>query len=650
MLTGKGMWIWEVDKAESSAARLVELAQAARLEHVLIKLTDGEYSYPIPAKDPGGVKERLTHDAIVALRQAGITVWGWGFAYGSGVNMDMQAHRLAGRVRQFGLDGVVINAEDFGARLWSSAGGADRARRYMSTLKNDLAGVQGGVLTALSSYRFISAHQNFPFAAFMETCDIAMPQVYWVARGSGDALRNLQDSYNEYRAAFSHKLYIPTGAAYGEVYGSGSSAFFWSASPEQITIFLNQARAMGLPAVNFWSWQHARNDSDNIWYSGTQLWDTIAKYSYTTSTVPEDTSTGSGTSTGSDTTGVTAVAPIEIHVDEPGYYDGVYPGQPNASFTTFTRGGRKMKYALTSATRSGVWAAWLPQIKTSGQYAIEVWVPGLHGTTVKARYFIQGVVGQASAIQVELNQQRFYDTWVSLGLYQLDGNNPQSGRVDLNNLTGEANKEIAFAGIRWRSTTGEDASDSGSSSTTDSGTLVADGFDAPVGTLEERHGSQIWPGTWFDATGFATRYTDSGGSAAYHTGADLNLNTPQWNTDAGLPVYAIASGVVTFAASKNIWNNIVIIRHDPLKPGGAFVYSRSAHLARIGVQVGQRVQRGDQIGTIGKPSGGTEHLHFDISPTEALFNNAGDWPGLDLARLRRDYVDPKSHILQNRPR
>ena len=237
---------------------------------------------------------------------------------------------------------------------------------------------------------------------------------------------------------------------------------------------------------------------------------------------------------------------------------------------------------------------------------------------------------------------------MSLGVYQLDANNPQSGVVNLNNLTGEFNKEIAIAGMRWRRVTPMDDSDVVGSG--ESGQFVADGFDPPVGTIDERRSGQVWPGKWFDATGFATRYIDSGGGSAYHTGADLNLNKPHWNVDAGMPVYAVASGVVTFAGSKRIWNNIVIIRHDPLTPGGPYVYSRSAHLAQIMVREGQRVRRGDQIGTIGKPQGGTEHLHFDISPTEALFNNPADWPRLDWARLHRDYVDPKVFIMQHRPR
>ncbi len=627
MLTGKGMWFWQIDKTEANPAKLVDLAKAARLEHVLIKLSDGDSPFPIPSKDPGGALEKLTHDTIQAFKNAGIAVWGWGFVYGSGVDMAMQAHRLAGRIRQYNLNGVVINAEDYGTRQWSSAGGAARATQFMTTLKSDLASLKDGVLIAFSSYRFMSAHPTFPFAAFMEHCDIAMPQVYWVAKGVGDALRNLQDSYTEYHTAFPHKLYVPTGPAYGEYYGSGSNQFFWSATPEQITIFLNQARAMALPAVNFWSWQHARNDAQNEWYSGTQLWETIANYAYTVE-------------------GVTEQAPeaIEVHSGEAGYFDGVYAGMPNSSFGTFARGGRSMKYAVTSGSQSGVWAAWLPQIKKSGQYELLAWVPGLHATTQKARYFIHGVVGQASAIPVELNQQRFYDAWVSLGLYQLDANHPQSGMVNLNNLTGEYDKEIAFAGMRWRPVTAS----AGSTETTPTG--IADGFDSPVGSAEERAGSKVWPGLWFDATGFATRYTDSGGSAAYHTGADLNLNKPQWNADAGMPVYAAASGEVVFAGSKSVWGNIVIIRHDPLTTGGAYVYSRSAHLATVSVRAGQRVQRGDPIGTIGKPSGGTEHLHFDISPTEALFNNAGDWPRLDLTRLKRDYIDPKDFILRNRPR
>ncbi len=658
MLSGKGMWLWELDKTEADVPTMIRLAREANLGHILVKLTDGEYNFPIPARDPDGSKERLTHDVITGFRKAGITVWGWGFVYGSGVDIDLQAHRLAARTRQFDLDGVVINAEDYGRRKWSSQGGAERARRFMDALLGDFAGLRSGVMTALSSYRFPRMHPDFPFASFMSACDIAMPQVYWVDRGAGDARRNLKDSYEEYRQAFPDKQFVPTGAAFGEYYGAGSSQFFWSATPEQIVFFLDQCQVMGLPAVNFWSWQHARNDSANIWQSSTRLWDTIAAYAYPVAGQPAGTAASSkpvDVVDGADSVESVSDA-VEVRVGDQGYHDGVYAGMPNASFSEFVRDGQRMKYALTSAARSGVWAAWIPALARAGRYEIAVWIPDAHGTTTRAAYFIHGVVGESGAVQVVVNQKQAADVWVKLGVYALDPADARSGMVNLNNLTGEYTQEIVFASVRWRPEDSIDRPEDGAAEEEEREKArrrrlgLADGFDSPVGTSAERLSEQVWPGQWFDATGFGTRYRDSGNSAAYHTGADLNLNVPRWNLDAGMPVYAPASGVVAFAGSKPVWNNIVIIQHDPLTPGGEFVCSRLAHLARMTVQAGQRVERGEQVGIIGRPQGGTEHLHFDISPTDALLLNPGDWPRLDWARLQRDYVDPRRFILENRPR
>jgi hypothetical protein len=63
---------------------------------------------------------------------------------------------------------------------------------------------------------------------------------------------------------------------------------------------------------------------------------------------------------------------------------------------------------------------------------------------------------------------------------------------------------------------------------------IADGFDAPIGSPQERAGAQVWPGAWFDATPYGTHY-DATGRPAIHTGADLNLPNDQ---DALAPVYA----------------------------------------------------------------------------------------------------------------
>jgi murein DD-endopeptidase MepM/ murein hydrolase activator NlpD len=189
---------------------------------------------------------------------------------------------------------------------------------------------------------------------------------------------------------------------------------------------------------------------------------------------------------------------------------------------------------------------------------------------------VHGVVGQPGPVQFQVSQDRFFDEWVSLGVYELDPNHPQSGHIFLTNATGEVGREVCFADIAWQLVEqGE----------TPSGQLLADGFDSPVGTAAERRSSQVWPGKWVDATGHSVQYTDSAGKSAFHTGADLNLNVPVHDSDAGAPVYAAASGVVAFAGQLPVWGNVVIIQHDPLEPGGDFVCSRSGHLASMSVAV-----------------------------------------------------------------
>lgn len=179
--------------------------------------------------------------------------------------------------------------------------------------------------------------------------------------------------------------------------------------------------------------------------------------------------------------------------------------------------------------------------------------------------------------------------------------------------------------------------------------MSADGFDAPVGTLEQRSSAELWPGTWFDATGFAAYYTAVG--AAYHTGADLNNNTPSWDMDRGAPVYAPASGLVTFAGvGSGTWGQMIVIRHDPL-PDGTQVWTRCAHLGERRVETGQRVERGQQIATIGNADGklNNYHLHYDIAQTDILERSPGHWPGINRDEVLRHYVDPLAFTASHRP-
>lgn len=170
---------------------------------------------------------------------------------------------------------------------------------------------------------------------------------------------------------------------------------------------------------------------------------------------------------------------------------------------------------------------------------------------------------------------------------------------------------------------------------------MSDHWDAPVGTAEERAGVKLWPGAWFDATGFNVPYPPAMQRADYHTGADLNCNAPVWNADAHAPVYACASGIVVFADLLPVWGKVIVVKHFV---EGTCLWSRYAHLEKMIVAARQVVVRGDQIGTIGNAEGRMAwHLHFDIARID-LGVRPGDWPNTDRARLVRDYCNPLEYL------
>lgn len=75
----------------------------------------------------------------------------------------------------------------------------------------------------------------------------------------------------------------------------------------------------------------------------------------------------------------------------------------------------------------------------------------------------------------------------------------------------------------------------------------------------------------------------------------------------GTPVRSVGDGVVEFAAVQNGFGNVVYIRH---RNNYVTVY---AHLSRIAVRRGQRVEQGQNIGATGATGWATgPHLHFEF--------------------------------------
>ncbi len=338
-----------------------------------------------------------------------------------------------------------------------------------------------------------------------------------------------------------------------------------------------------------------------------------------------------------------------------GFRSGSYTGQQEFSNFQGTWGWN-VYYKATESSGSKVWAEWKADLKASGLYQISVFIPTRHASTTRARYKIHGIKGTDTEVVVDLNQSRYRNQWVSLGIFELEKGAPNAGKVFLNDLTGESGAEIAFDAIRWRQIVTTTPTQPTEPVEPDKpippiidGVYIADGYDSPVGSLADRRGLKVWPSGWLDASPFARLYFVGTPSEAYHTGADLNWGQPY--EDKGLPVYSTASGVVVFAGRLAVWGNVIVIRHDPLKRVGGFVlYSRYGHVQNIKVEVGQRVKRGDQVAEIGDAFGRyVPHLHFDLSPTTKLERSPQDWPATDYNRLISDYVDPKVFIQTNRP-
>lgn len=133
---------------------------------------------------------------------------------------------------------------------------------------------------------------------------------------------------------------------------------------------------------------------------------------------------------------------------------------------------------------------------------------------------------------------------------------------------------------------------------------------------------------------------------SWHTGIDLN-GPGGGDTDRGQPVHSITGGVVVYAGlgRGSSWGNLVVIFHP-----GPQVWTRSAHLDQVFVRIGDPVSIGQIIGSVGKgyQNRMSAHLHFDViynPPIDRLGHiDWSDWPGYNLAGLRKNYVDPMKFL------
>jgi murein DD-endopeptidase MepM/ murein hydrolase activator NlpD len=101
-------------------------------------------------------------------------------------------------------------------------------------------------------------------------------------------------------------------------------------------------------------------------------------------------------------------------------------------------------------------------------------------------------------------------------------------------------------------------------------------------------------------SGFAMRFHPLLRTWRKHNGID-------YAAPIGTPVRCIGDGVVEFAGQQNGYGNVIEVRHGS---GKSTLY---AHLSRIDVHRGQRVEQGQRIGAVGATGWATgPHLHFEF--------------------------------------
>ncbi|MEM1394829.1 MAG: M23 family metallopeptidase [Cyanobacteria bacterium P01_H01_bin.150] len=100
----------------------------------------------------------------------------------------------------------------------------------------------------------------------------------------------------------------------------------------------------------------------------------------------------------------------------------------------------------------------------------------------------------------------------------------------------------------------------------------------------------------------------SDGDVFFHSGIDLSAQL-------GTSVQVIGEGIVVFAQEQGSYGNLVIVNHS------SGMQSRYAHLEHIKVRAGEKVNKGDLVGTVGntgEPTLKKPHLHFEIRSSSSL--------------------------------
>ena len=110
----------------------------------------------------------------------------------------------------------------------------------------------------------------------------------------------------------------------------------------------------------------------------------------------------------------------------------------------------------------------------------------------------------------------------------------------------------------------------------------------------------LWPVSGSVSSEFGGRSSPYGHSYEFHPGLDIRATS-------GTPVTATGGGIVVFAGRMSGYGNMVVVDH------GFDLKTVYAHLSAVYTDVGQHVQAGEVVGTVGQTGRATgPHLHYEV--------------------------------------
>ena len=110
----------------------------------------------------------------------------------------------------------------------------------------------------------------------------------------------------------------------------------------------------------------------------------------------------------------------------------------------------------------------------------------------------------------------------------------------------------------------------------------------------------VWPARGWVTSDFGQRLDPYTADRMMHAGMDIAA-------EPGKPIYAPSNGTVTFAGPEGNYGNVIVLDH------GYGIKTRFGHLAEMLVKTGERVKRGEQVGSVGNTGRSTgPHLHYEV--------------------------------------